>query len=88
MTIDEILAAAKMATPGPWEAGAGKLWGHNVLGVFVQPNKMIAACGEQRASDEAETIANALLIAGAPQLAAEVVRLRSVLRKLEPEGMC
>jgi len=55
-------------TPGPWEAGAGKLWRHDILGVFTKPNKIIAACGEQRGDDEEESIANAYLIAAAPEL--------------------
>ena len=47
-----------------WEAGVGKLFRKEVIGVFILgTRKIVAACGLTHADDEKESIANALEIA-------------------------
>ena len=84
--VDKILEASEGATPGPWEAGEGKLDG-GYMGVFVKDNVMtspICRVSPIKAMNE-EDVYNAYFLAGAPILAEEVKRLRKENERLHEE---
>lgn len=64
--------------PGPWEAFAGLALGYDVIGVnsVSDKSRAIAITGLQRANDEAQSIANAYLIAAAPEMLELLIYLR------------
>ena len=66
-------------------AGAGKAFGEDVFCVGVLgTSKLTAVCGKIGASDEKESIANAFLYAGSPNL---LMAAESLLRHLDYIGM-
>lgn len=69
-TLTAMLAAA---TPGPWRAAH-----HGTHEVEAPPNQRIADCGTIGSAE-----ADARLMALAPALAAEVIRLRETMAALE-----
>lgn len=96
-TIDEILEAAEKATPGPWELSGychvdmsyhigPEVEGHKT-GIHVTEHSCIEdlVCDVWSDSEAAKDEANAILVAGAPQLATEVLRLRERVKELESE---
>jgi hypothetical protein len=55
-------------TKGNWDAGAGACNGRAIIGVFSKPNTVVAICGDQKAKDEDESIANAFIISAAKEM--------------------
>jgi hypothetical protein len=75
MTSEDIREMLEAATPGPWRIGS---WGDNVFGTGPK-DEWLTICRVKRDDapiEETRDAVDARLIAAAPDLAAEVLRLR------------
>ena len=72
-------------TPGPWEASTARVIERDCISVNeeAQKNKITAICGDIKAEDENESIANAFLIAAAPEMFERDIDFLNGLEKLK-----
>ena len=63
-------------TKGDWIAGVGACKGKAIIGVFSNPNQIVAICGDQKAKDEDESIANACIISAAKEMYAALYAVK------------
>lgn len=80
LTDDEIRALLDGATPGPWAWDDRRGWAYLSGGGWIQFARVAVEVDDK---PNAEGQANARLIAAAPSLAAEVLRLREALREIQ-----
>lgn len=63
-------------TKGNWTAGVGASLGRAIIGVFSKPDTVVAICGDQKAKDEDESIANAYIISASKEMYAALYAVK------------